>query len=178
MEDFDVTIREAQPEDAENILKMMHKVASETDFLVMDEVGLSIPVAFFKEQISQLQERMNYLLLIALDNEQVIGAASIRASDEKKLSHIGELGISVLKEYWSLGLGSFLMEELICWAQENDQLYRLELDVQSRNQRAVHLYKKFGFSVEAVKKRGARGEDGRFLDVLLMSKLIDHFEED
>ncbi|HIY58282.1 MAG TPA: GNAT family N-acetyltransferase [Candidatus Tetragenococcus pullicola] len=178
MEEFDVTIREAQPEDAENILKMMHKVAKETEFLVMDDVGLSISVAFFKEQIRQLQESMNYLLLIALDKEQVIGAASIRSSDEKRLSHIGELGISILKEYWSLGLGSILMEELITWAQENDQLYRLELDVQSQNQRAVHLYKKFGFSVEAVKKRGARGDDGRFLDVLLMSKFIDHFEAD
>ena len=42
-----------------------------------------------------------------------------------------------------------------------------------RNERAVHLYRKFEFDIEGTKKRGARTKNGEFLDVYLMAKLID-----
>ena len=53
------------------------------------------------------------------------------------------------------------------------KIRRLELTVQARNKRAVHLYQKFGFGIEGTKKRGARTKNGEFLDVYLMAKLID-----
>ena len=50
---------------------------------------------------------------------------------------------------------------------------RLELTVQARNERAVHLYQAFGFEIDGVQKRGAYLTEGEFLDVYLMGKLID-----
>jgi len=49
----------------------------------------------------------------------------------------------------------------------------LELSVQVRNERAVHLYKDLGFEIEGLQKRGAYLKEGIFLDVYLMGKLID-----
>ena len=52
------------------------------------------------------------------------------------------------KRYWNNGLGSFLLEEAIEWAQASGILRRLQLTVQTRNQAAVHLYQKYGFVIE------------------------------
>jgi len=64
------------------------------------------------------------------------------------------------------------VDELIYWSQETGIIRRLELTVQARNQRAIHVYQKLGFNEEAIMPRGVF-EDGEYLDVCLMSKMID-----
>ncbi len=171
-EAIDLIIREAQAIDAENILAVMKQVSQETEFLVMDE-GLNLTPALLAHHIEAIDDSENNLLLLAYNGAQLIGTASVRASDEKRIAHIGEVGISILKDYWGFGLGSVLLEEVIAWAHDSAGIRRLELTVQAQNKRAIHLYEKFDFQVEATMARGAVGDDGRFLDVLLMSVMID-----
>ncbi len=173
MTEINLTIREALPTDAEQLLALMDQVGSESEFLVMDEQGLQLSPELLAHELAAILESSNNSLLVALDGEQLIASASLRASSEKRVAHIGELGISIVKAYWGLGLGTILVEELLLWAEESQVLRRIELTVQKQNTRAVHLYQKFGFETEAVMARGARGDDGRFLDVLLMSRMID-----
>ena len=40
---------------------------------------------------------------------------------------------------------------MIDWADHTPAIRRLELTVQARNERAVHLYQKFGFDIEALR---------------------------
>ncbi|OJG90049.1 hypothetical protein RV16_GL001859 [Enterococcus saccharolyticus] len=150
----------------------MKQVSQETEFLVMDE-GLNLTPASLAHHIEAIDDSENNLLLLAYNGAQLIGTASVRASDEKRIAHIGEVGISILKDYWGFGLGSVLLEEVIAWAHDSAGIRRLELTVQAQNKRAIHLYEKFDFQVEATMARGAVGNDGRFLDVLLMSVMID-----
>ncbi|MDN6626304.1 MAG: GNAT family N-acetyltransferase [Pisciglobus halotolerans] len=65
-----------------------------------------------------------------------------------------------------------LLEEIIYWSEQSSTIKRLELTVQKRNEKAIHLYEKLGFQLEAVMARGVRDGD-RYLDVCLMSKMID-----
>ena len=81
--------------------------------------------------------------------------------------------IVVQKAYWNQGLGQILLEEGIEWAHSTGVLRKLVLNVQVRNERAVHLYKKLGFEIEGCQARGACSAEGEFLDVYLMGKLID-----
>lgn len=171
-EEIVLTIREAVPEDAENLLAMMQKVGEETDFLVMDEKGISLTPATLAIEIDYLRYSINNLLLVAIIDETIIGTISVRAAEQYRISHVGEIGISILKEYWGLGIGTMMLEEALFWAKENGVLLRLELDVQTRNKRAVHLYKKLGFQIEATMERGMRKDNGEFLDVYRMSLLI------
>lgn len=172
-EEVDVTIREALPEDAEQIVEVSHTIGNQTEFLVMDEYGMNLPVGLLENQLESIYTSEAQLLLVASIGAEIVGTASVKTSEEKRVDHIGEVGISLLKDYWGMGLGSALLEELIDWAQQTPQIRRLELTVQKQNTRAVHLYEKYGFQTEAVMARGARGDDDRFLDVLLMSKMID-----
>jgi RimJ/RimL family protein N-acetyltransferase len=92
--------------------------------------------------------------------------------DKPKLRHIGEVGITVEKDYWGFGIGSVLMEEIEIWATESGVIRRLELTVHGENERAIHLYEKMGYQQEAVMPRAMLIE-GEFIDGVLMSLMID-----
>ena len=156
MSEVEITLREAIPDDAADLLQISRQIAKETDFLIMDEVGLGLSEDMLSLQLANLYESENNLLLLAFADEQIVGMASVKAASEYTVSHIGEIGISVLKEFWGIGLGTALLDEVIYW----------------RNERAIRLYQKFGFKTEATMVRGARDAQGDFLDVLLLSKLI------
>lgn len=173
MSEVEVTLREAVPDDAENLLQVSRKIAEETDFLIMDEAGLGLNEELLSLQLADLYENENNLLLLALADEKIVGMASVKSAPEFTVSHIGEVGISVIKDFWGIGLGTALLDEVIYWSENVSPLRRLELTVQKRNERAIHLYQKFDFVTEATMKRGARDAQGEFLDVLLMSKLIN-----
>lgn len=170
-EQLDVVIREAIPDDAESILNHLSNTALETGFMTMGEEGPGISIEEEQEQLAKLYESNNNVLLVALVNEEVIGTASIHGSQSPKLSHIGEIGIVIAKDYWGYGLGTAMMNEMIKWANESSVLKRLELTVQARNQKARHLYEKLGFTLEAVMSRGVK-DNGEYLDVCLMSMMI------
>ncbi|MDA9472310.1 GNAT family N-acetyltransferase [Enterococcus sp. 5H] len=173
MTEIEFTIREAIPDDAADILEVLRIIGRETPFLVMDEKGMEMTPDEMSENLANLFESPNNVLMVAIADGKVIGTASVKASAKKRMEHIGEIGISILKDYWGFGLGSLMMEELILWVQESGVIRRLELTVQHRNQRAVHVYEKIGFKTEAIMERGAKTDDGEFLEVHLMSLMVD-----
>jgi len=173
MTDLQITIREAIPADAAELLAVLKLIGKETPFLVMDEKGLELTNEEMMYNLADLYESPNNVLLVALVDGLIVGTASVKASAKQRMEHIGEIGISLLKEFWGLGLGSLMMEEVLLWANESKIIRRLELTVQDRNQRAIHVYEKMGFQTETIMKRGAKTDDGEFLDVHLMSQMID-----
>lgn len=62
--------------------------------------------------------------------------------------HIAWLGIHVRRKYWGKGVGSGLMEEAIKVAKDLG-CKRLMLGTIEGNERAIRLYQKFGFAIEA-----------------------------
>ncbi|MBL1227792.1 GNAT family N-acetyltransferase [Enterococcus sp. BWB1-3] len=172
-EQIEITVREAVPDDAEQLVDVLGRVGRETAFLVMDGNGPAVTVEEMAHNLEDLYESPNNILMVALLGDQIVGTASVSASDKKRVEHIGEIGISILKDYWGFGLGSLMMEELIIWAKEGGIIRRLELTVQHRNIRAVQLYEKKGFITETIMPRGAKTDDGEFLDVHLMALLVD-----
>lgn len=171
-EKIDIELREAIPEDASAIIKFLEAAALETGFLSMGAEGLGISSEEEAVHLERILKSENNILLVALLGDEVIATGSVSATDKPKLRHIGEIGVAVAKDYWDFGLGTSLVDELIYWSQETGIIRRLELTVQAQNQRAIHVYQKLGFSEEAIMPRGVF-ENGEYLDVCLMSKMID-----
>lgn len=169
-EAIQLVIRQAKSDDSAQLLALSQRVAKETDYLIMDEYGMGLSEELLAEQLALLAQSENQLLLLAFDDTRCIGAASIKGNDEYRIHHIGEVGIFLLKEYWSLGIGSILMEELIEYVKQVQIFKRLELTVQTRNQKAIALYQKFGFRKEATLKYGACLDNGELVDVDLMAR--------
>lgn len=173
MAEQELLIEEAQVEDAASLAQLLRDVPAESDFLSQDETSPYLTAQELETYILKVLGSVNQLCLVAKVGSQVIGVLNVVADQVSKTSHIGDIFIAVSKPYWGYRIGQLLMETMIDWADHTPEISRLELTVQARNQRAVHLYQKFGFEIEGTKKRGAKTKNGEFLDVYLMAKLID-----
>ncbi|AQS53648.1 Acetyltransferase YpeA [Jeotgalibaca dankookensis] len=172
-EKIEIMIREAIPSDAKEILAFSRQTGAETDFLTYGEEGLELSEAFEEMYLEGLMDKQNAILLVAIiNNEEIIGMASVGADDKPKTQHVGEVGITVSKEFWGFGLGTALMEEIEIWAKESGVIRRLELTVHSENERAIVLYEKMGYHREGLLSR-IMCINGTFVDGVMMSLLID-----
>lgn len=164
------TLRSACKEDANELIAYLKQTAEETDHLMRypDEIVCTT------EQEEGFIEMMNgaersVMICVFMDGV-LAGNCSLNGTGMRKFSHSAELGIALKRDYWGMGLGTILFEELEKIAREMG-LERLDLDVVSDNERAISLYQKCGFSICGVKHRAVRLED-RYADMLLMEKSL------
>lgn len=80
---------------------------------------------------------------LAWADGQIIGDASLNRKP-RRMSHRGELVISVRKAYWGCGVASALMEGVLAFAVEKG-FEQIDLEVRSDNLRAIRVYEKFVF---------------------------------
>lgn len=110
------------------------------------------------------------LLLSGELHGEVVATAGLHpAGAQLRRRHAMSLGISVSPEAQGRGVGSALMTAMCDYADRWVGALRLELTVYADNERAIGLYRKFGFVVEGT-LRGFALRDGRFVDALAMAR--------
>ena len=169
----EIFFEEAQTADAAALIAFMNQVAVESEFLDLDDQGFQLSLEETRAILAASHEADDQLCLLAKMDDQIIGLINVRSQNPYRISHIGGIFMALRKAYWGYGIGRILLEEAITWAQEMGRLKRLELTVQVRNERAVRLYKACGFDIEGIKKRGARTDEGEWLDLYYMGRLIE-----
>lgn len=107
---------------------------------------------------------------IAVSDGLIIGWCDISALDRPVFAHIGSLGIGILAPYRGLGIGKKLLQTAIQKAEQKG-LTRIELTVREKNKSAIALYKKFGFEIEGIHKKGVC-IDGKYENHLCMALLL------
>lgn len=158
-------IRMATVEDASSILALVKKVMSEVDYFPSTSEEFTITV----EQEEKYLEKIALFLVAEIDGK-IVGAASLERSKYLKMKHSAMFGITILKEYSGIGLGSLLVEQVINWSQEND-IEKIDLEVFEENRPAIRLYKKFDFIIEGRKNKHIK-TNGVYQDSLLMTKFL------
>ncbi len=108
--------------------------------------------------------------LCAVHDDRLAGWGSLTVAGEARRRHVGALGVAVARECWGRGVGRALVDELLTLADDWLGLLRVELSVFVDNERAVALYRAFGFEIEGVQRAWAR-RDGRCVDAHLMARL-------
>ncbi|HBG38418.1 MAG TPA: N-acetyltransferase, partial [Clostridiaceae bacterium] len=83
----------------------------------------------------------------------------------------GELGIAVLKQFWGIGVGNFLMDYLFKWINSNGIIKKVDLSVREDNINAINLYIKWGFKIEGRISKGLY-INGKYYDLYNMGKII------
>lgn len=161
-------IRNGNASDGLAVYEVFNLTHAETDYL------LSYPDenSFVPEQearfLEEKAESPNETELIAIIDGKVAGTAGIEAVGKKyKVKHRAEFGISVLKEYWGLGLGKALTEACIQCAKDAgyDQV---ELNVVAENDRAISLYRSFGFVEYGRNPRGFNSKISGYQELVYM----------
>ena len=80
------------------------------------------------------------------------------------------LGICVAAPAQGRGVGKALMAALLDYADNWAQVLRTELKVYCDNERAIGLYKRFGFEIEGTMRADAL-RNGEYVDVYAMARL-------
>ncbi len=165
-------IRNGLPKDALASVEFVDKVAAETINLTFGPGDLNLTeesqIKFFNKHL----EEENLLALLAFVDGMVVCQMNFTPQSRPRRRHVGEFGISVLKEYWGLGIGKEVLKTLIEWAHQSKVIRKINLFVLTSNQRAINLYKGLGFKEEGMTTRDAQ-IDGKFYDALLMGLEID-----
>lgn len=138
-----ISLRYAIENDSVAIIEYCNTAAGESDNLSFGANQFPLSEAQEREYIKNLGAN-NYMLL-AIDEQRIIGLANLRTDPKERLKHNGSVGLSVLKDYQGQGVGSMLFERLIELATENQVIESLQLEVRSDNQVAINLYRKYNF---------------------------------
>lgn len=141
---MDIVYREACGRDAAALLMHLSCVGAETDNLSYSAGTFSISEERERRFIEKFERSKNDVMLVALDGEIVVGNAIVERNKIARYNHRAEISITVLQKYWGQGIGSRLMQMMIDFAKQTD-IEILYLEVRSDNDRAISLYKKFGF---------------------------------
>lgn len=140
---MNITIQPAAPADAAAVIAYLKQVGGETDNLTFGGEGLPITEEREAAYLAGLQNSSDSIMLLAKVDGQIVADASLSRLP-RRMSHRGDLGIAVVKEYWNRGIGGMLLDKLIDFAKEKD-FEIIDLQVRSDNLGAIHLYEKYGF---------------------------------
>ena len=83
------------------------------------------------------------------------------------IPHFPSVSVGLWKEYWNLGIGTAMFEELIAEARRRGVML-LELEFIEGNTRARALYEKMGFRIVGLRPDGIRLRDGTLCNEYLM----------
>jgi RimJ/RimL family protein N-acetyltransferase len=147
--------------DAAQLLALLAQLGRESNTFTVDDGIEELSETDEAEQIERISGTTTNVIFVAVLGDRLIGVSTVQASTDFSAAQ-GEVGVAVLKEFWGMGLGTALVEEILDWARNYSSLERLVLTVQLRNTRAAKLYQHLGFenctatSYEVVDPTGQR----------------------
>ena len=172
--DKKIIVREFKSSDLKDFKKFVKYANSFTEndkLLTVGKVSTKDEMDFLKGVLKR-QKAKTGIYLFAEHNGKVIGSADIDLFNGRG-NHVGDFGIRIVEGYRGMGLGKYLMSEVIRLAgkQLKPAPKMIFLQAFANNTPAIGLYKKMGFkTVARIPKM--RTYKGKFVDEVVMLKFI------
>ena len=165
---MELLVRNAVASDARALRDIMQRTHAETDYLLSYPDEQSVDEEQEARSLAETERSHNEVELVAVVDGKIVGSAGVTAvGSRRKVAHRARFGISVLQEYWGMGIGRVLMEASIDCARRAGYS-ELELEVVADNQRAVSLYRRVGFEEYGRNPRGYRSASAGYQELVYM----------
>ena len=165
---IEALLRNGDVADGLAVFENFNLTHAETDYLLSYPDENSYDPDKEAKFLEEKTKSPNEIEIIAIIDGKIAGTAGIEAVGEKyKVKHRAEFGISILKEYWGLGLGRALATACIQCAKDAGY-EQLELDVVSENERALSLYRSLGFVEFGRNPKGFKSRTAGYQEVIYM----------
>ena len=165
-------IRQISPDDAAAFVELLREVEQDASFMLFESGERKTTVEEQRERIERMERDRHSRILVAERSGELVGYLIAIGGQAKRNKHSVYLVIGIKKNYQGQGVGSALFNELEKWASDH-RIHRLELNVVTRNEAGLALYRKAGFEVEGLKRHSLVIDD-EFVDEYYMSKLLAH----
>ena len=164
----ELLVRNAVASDARALRETTQRTHAETDYLLSYPDEQSVDDEQEARSLEETERSGNEVELIAVIDGRIVGSAGVSAvRSRRKVAHRARFGISILKEYWGMGIGRVLMESCIDCARRAGYA-QLELEVVAGNERAVSLYRRAGFEEYGRNPRGYRSAAAGYQELVHM----------
>ncbi len=153
--------------DAELVCAQLPKAHLESDFLKYMPGEFDWTPDREREFIRDHGRQSHSILLCAERNGDLLALCGARQLPFRRVAHQAEIGITVFKANWGIGLGRRMMEFLLVWSKA-ERLRKLTLRVFEDNIRAIRLYESLGFKVEGRLREDVLRANGSYSDTIFM----------
>ncbi len=173
--DKKIRIRKITPNDvwkAEKFQEFIDSLVDE-DAMVSQNKRTSIKEekAFIEKTLKKVRNKEKIFFLAECENK-IVGTTSIELEIGRR-SHVCKFGIMIKQGYRGIGLGGYLMAEIIKLVKKElePQPKMIDLRVYSVNKPAIALYKKMGFKIVAKIPKRVQYKD-KLVDEIVMIKHV------
>lgn len=160
-----VVLRTATAEDFDDFRAVYESIAAEGRW-----IGGELPIDW--EARRPLWEASwtdpRWFVLLACVEDRPVGWISAEHDAHARVS----VGMGLIDGYRSMGIGSQLLAAAVGWAKHRGA-HKVLLELWPHNDRALGLYRKFGFEVEGRHRRHWRRNDGSLWDCVSMGLVLD-----
>jgi putative acetyltransferase len=162
---MDISIRRAEPGDFEALARSFEDPSAYAG-------TLQLPYPSRELWRKRLAEPVDGdFVLLAFVGDQLAGHAGLHPPGKQpRRSHAMNIGMAVPSKWQGKGVGTALMGAIVDIADNWLNVFRLELTVYVDNERAIALYRKFGFDLEGTHKAYAL-RNGEYVDAHFMARL-------
>ncbi|MCI8601478.1 MAG: GNAT family N-acetyltransferase [Oscillospiraceae bacterium] len=167
----EAVLRLPEVADAAEMVDCLKQLCSETPFLLRSAEEFSMTVEEEAALFEKLAASSEKLYIICTVGGEIAGSCSLSCSLRQKIQHRASIGISVLKRFWGLGLGSAMFAAMEKTAR-GQGITQLELGHMGSNVRAHQLYLRMGFTEYGRCPNAFRQPSGVFEDEVLMYKSL------
>lgn len=159
-----ITIRHAEPEDCQ----ALNRIHSQPG-VIWGTLQLPFPpTQRQRDWLSNTSDDI-HSLVASVDGE-VVGSLALHLNKPARRKHAASMGMGVHDDWQGQGVGSALMKAALDLADNWLNLKRIELHAWSDNERAIALYKKFGFVIEGTCRCYAF-RNGEYVDAYSMARI-------
>lgn len=163
----EVFLRPMVKEDEKELFRFFSSLPEEDRLFLREDVTK-------EETVRRFAERLNYreiLPLLAINNNRVIGDATLHMNLHGWKRHVGEIRMVVARQFQKRGLGTILAKELIKNAI-NIGLDKIIAEVADRQTGALKAFRKLGFIQEAILKEHILDISGLKRNLIILSNNV------
>ena len=161
-------LRNGEGADGAAVYESFNLAHAETDYLLSYPDENSFDPEEEAKYLDEKTNSPNEIEIIAIIDGKIAGTAGIEAVGTKyKVKHRADFGISILKEYWGLGLGKALTKACIQCARDAGY-EQLELNAVCENERALSLYRSLGFVEFGRNPKGFKSRTSGYQELVYM----------
>lgn len=159
-----IVIRHATPADAAALTHVYSQEETQAGTL---HLPYQSP-ALWQERLNNMRPGM--VMLVACIDDRVAGQLTLEVQSTARRRHAATIGMGVDPAFHRRGAGKALMTAMVDLCDNWLQVTRVELTVFTDNEKAIGLYRQFGFEIEGTAKRFAV-RNGERIDAHYMARV-------
>ncbi len=169
-----IELRSPSEADAQAFIDFCTQIYSTSPYLITKPDEFTPDLEKQKAWIQDLRSNTGAVCITAIHNDKIVGNIDFRNNGNRsRLAHKGQFGMGVLSDWRGKGVGALLVQKLTEWARQQDNpIEKIELGVLAKNEPAIALYKKMGFTEEGRLRMGIKLESGEYIDEILMGYIL------